>query len=163
MKAHLRIAQLEFSLEGGSGRVITGEATGSENVRKALGMVGNAITGKPLDWMDEASLQRTVTHPPAARARRADPKTSHAAAERVASVVGDHDRRILSAIKAAGERGATYKEAAAICGLDPVAVARRLKGMERQRLIARRVLPAADTEHGAFEQRDGCAVWRATT
>lgn len=160
MKAHLRIAQLEFSLEGGgSGRVVSAEATGSENVRAALRAVGNAIAGQPLDW-DAATAERVVSAG-VPRARRSDPLTSHAAAAKVATAVKDHETLILAAIKAAGERGATYKEAAIAARMEPVVVGRRLKGMERQGLIARRLLPAVDTEHGDYEQRNGCAIWRA--
>ena len=90
--------------------------------------------------------------------RRSDPETSHAAAEKSADFRAKHEARIFGAIFDAGEKGATYKEIAAATGMEPVAVARRLKGMERRGLIERSAL----TDCSGFESRDGCACWWAT-
>lgn len=87
--------------------------------------------------------------------RRSDPETSHAAAEKSADFRAKHEARIFGAIFDAGEKGATYREIAAATGMEPVAVARRLKGMERRGLIERSAL----TDCSGFESRDGCAVW----
>ena len=83
--------------------------------------------------------------------RRSDPETSHVAAEKSASFRAKHEARIFGAIFDAGERGANYREIAAATGLEPVAVARRLKGMERRGVIERRC-----------DSRDGMTVWRVT-
>ena len=91
--------------------------------------------------------------------RRTDPQTSKDAAANVPAFKNDHETRILSAIRHSGEGGATYHEIAAITGMEPVAVGRRLAGMERRGLIIRspdNVLMAGMT---AF--RDGMAVWWA--
>lgn len=89
--------------------------------------------------------------------RRSDPETSHAAAEKSADFRAKHEARIFGAIFDAGERGLNYREIAAATGLEPVAVARRLKGMERRGLITRSAL----TDCSGFESRDGCACWWA--
>ena len=90
--------------------------------------------------------------------RRSAPETSHVAAEKSASFRAKHEARIFGAIFDAGERGANYREIAAATGLEPVAVARRLKGMERRGLITRSAL----YDCSGFESRDGCACWWAT-
>ena len=90
--------------------------------------------------------------------RRSDPETSHAAAEKSADFRAKHEARIFGAIFEAGDRGLNYREIAAATGLEPVAVARRLKGMERRGLIARSAL----TDCSGFESRNGCSVWWAT-
>ena len=90
--------------------------------------------------------------------RRSDPETSRAAAEKSADFRAKHEARIFGAIFEAGERGANYREIAAATGLEPVAVARRLKGMERRGLITRSAL----YDCSGFESRDGMAVWWAT-
>lgn len=113
------------------------------------------IEPRQLDWLADASLQRTVTHPP--RARRADPQTSHQAAKRAAEFAGNHEARIFDAIQAAGNRGATAKEIAAVTGLTDVQVSRRLKAMGETERIERRAL----TDCSGFESRNGCAIWWA--
>ena len=90
--------------------------------------------------------------------RRTDPETSHVAAEKSADFRAKHEARIFGAIFDAGEKGATYKEIAAATGLEPVAVARRLKGMERRGLIERWLVE----DFGKYESRDGMAIWWAT-
>ena len=79
-----------------------------------------------------------------ALARAGDPQTSHDAAERAAAFGVNHRNRIMAALDAPG----TIKELAERCGLDHVAVARRMKECERLGLAA----PSAD-------RRDGCRVW----
>ena len=88
-------------------------------------------------------------------ARRSDPVTSHDAARGTISFRARHEGHIYCAIQDAGERGATYKEIAKATGMEPVAVARRLAGMERRGLIARKPMAM-----GGYAQRDGMAVWR---
>ena len=90
--------------------------------------------------------------------RRSDPETSRAAAEKSADFRAKHEARIFGAIFDAGEKGATYKEIAAATGMEPVAVARRLKGMERRGLITR----AALYDCSGFESRDSMAIWWST-
>lgn len=155
MKARLSIRQFELELGGGTGRILVAEASGSENVRKALGAVGRAIAGQPIDWLSEGRLPSVTTHEPAPRARRTDPSTSHAAANRAAAFVGDHETRIVAAIKAAGERGACSKEIARSTGLTHVQCDRRLSGMGERELIERKY------ENGGLVRREGCACWVA--
>lgn len=137
MKAHLRIAQLEFTLEGGGGRVITGDATGGENVRKAL-----------------AAVRRAISAPVA---RHTDPQTSRAAAERAASFVADHRSRIEEGIVASGKRGACAREIERRTGLTVVQINRRLLEIDG---IERRLRPGASSERD-FQRRDGCSIWWA--
>lgn len=121
MKSHLRIAQFELELSGGTGRVITAEATGDENVRKALQMVGSAIAGEPMDLLDAACAVRP-------RARACDPQTSHDAAARAVGLKEAHERLIFAYL-CARPGGGTKDEIAAGTGLDATAVARRMKGL----------------------------------
>lgn len=114
-------------------------------------------TPQQMDWIGEASFSRTMTHAPTPRARRADPDTSRAAAANAAEFAGDHERRILAAIKAAGERGATAKEIARTTGLTDVQVNRRLHAMTG---IERRLRKDAASDRD-FERREGCAIWWA--
>jgi hypothetical protein len=138
--AHLRIAQLDLDLPGGSGRVITAEATGDENVRTALRMVGSAIAGQPL-------------------ARRRDVETSPAAAARAKAILPDHEMRILEAIAKAGERGACSKEIARATGrLTHIQVDRRLAGMRERGVILRLYERDAD-DCRRLVKREGCACW----
>ena len=90
-------------------------------------------------------------------ARRSDPVTSHDAARGTVSFRARHEAKIYAAIADAGQNGATYREVAAITGMEPVAVARRLAGMERRRLIARKPMAI-----GGYAQRNGMCVWRKT-
>ena len=71
--------------------------------------------------------------PPLARTR--DPATSHAAASRARQFVSSHEARILGHMH--GREPLTYREIAAVTGMEPVAVARRLKGLERKGCIVR--------------------------
>lgn len=87
---------------------------------------------------------------PRTLARRSDPETSHAAARKVTAFGESHAGRIYDALRNAGDRGATYREIAQAAGMEPVAVARRMHGMEARGLIGRTV-----------EKRGGCVVWTA--
>ena len=69
--------------------------------------------------------------------RTFDPATSHDAARGTISFRARHEAKIYSAIADAGQQGATYREVADATGMEPVAVARRLAGMERRGLIQR--------------------------
>lgn len=137
MKTHLRIQQLSFELSGGSGRVITGEATGSENVRTALRMVTDAIS--------------------APRARARDPQTSHDAAARAIATATVQRTKIAAVIVAAGERGACAREIEKRTGLTVVQVNRRVLEIEG---IERRLRKGASSERD-FQRRDGCSIWWA--
>ena len=85
--------------------------------------------------------------------RATDPQTSARAAGRASAFVAGHELRILHAITAAEMAGAlsgfTYREIAYVLNMEPVAVARRLKGMERKGVIRRN------------GERDGMTVWEA--
>lgn len=87
--------------------------------------------------------------PPAPRARRKDPATSHVAAAKAASFAVSHRNRIMAALSAPG----TIKEIAERTGIDHVAVARRMCELQRPPL---RLAEPTD------EKRDGCRVWRRT-
>lgn len=80
-------------------------------------------------------------------ARRRDPQTSHDAAERARKFVASHEARILGQLYR--RPALTYREIAECAGMEPVAVARRLKDMERKGVVVR------DGE------RDGMTCWRA--
>lgn len=97
-----------------------------------------------------------------ALARRTDPATSHRAAERTTKFRAKHEAAIFAAIADAGSHGATMHEIAEATGLEPVQVGRRLCAMGRRGVIERRIVPAFDAEIGDYEQRGGCAIWRAT-
>ena len=103
-----------------------------------------------------------MTQLPLGLVRNSDPDTSVRSAFKSSAFRASHEAKIFSAIADAGARGATYREIAAITGMEPVAVARRLRGMEKRGLICRRIVQAMDTEHGDLEQRDSMCVWRAT-
>ena len=91
--------------------------------------------------------------------RRTDPHTSHEAAAKVDTFRAGHEAKIFSALSD-NPHGLTYREIADMTGMEPVAVGRRLKGMERRKLIWRAITQAADTEFGDYEARNGMAVWR---
>jgi len=79
------------------------------------------------------------------RARRHDPETSHAAAEKAARFIASHRNKIMAAIV----EPMTPREIAAKSGIDYVAVQRRLIELRRMGRIV---------ETGV--KRDGCREWR---
>ena len=89
-------------------------------------------------------------------ARRQDPHTSHDAAAKVDTFKASHDAAIYAALSLPQAiTGMTYKEIAAYAKMEPVAAGRRLKGMERRKLITRR----RNEVTGKYLERDGCALW----
>lgn len=78
-------------------------------------------------------------------ARRRDPDTSKAAARRALDFAAGHYARIYAALETDG----TIYEIGQRCGLDHVAVARRLPEMAKAGLAE----PTA-------ARREGCRVWR---
>lgn len=80
--------------------------------------------------------------------RRTDPQTSKNAAEKTKAFKSRHIAKIWGSLKDYGPM--TYKEIAEKTGLEPVAVARRRKEMEENKLIV-----VMD------ETRNGCSVWSA--
>lgn len=86
-------------------------------------------------------------------ARGGDPETSHAAAARAKSIVGEHERLIFEAIKSAGDKGACSKEIARATGLTHVQVDRRLGAMGARGHIKRLYVGAI------LVKRQHCAVW----
>ena len=84
--------------------------------------------------------------------RPADPKTSKAAAERVGEFAGEHHRLILQAL---GEGPANKDAIASRCGLTEQQVVRRLRAMERARLVER----TNETRPTASGRQ--ATVWRA--
>lgn len=87
------------------------------------------------------------------RARRVDPATSKTAAGRAAEFAHGHHAIIVGDLVTRGP--GTYVEIAERTGLDRHAVARRLKELERGRVVER----MAETRPSP-SGRD-CAVWRA--
>jgi predicted ArsR family transcriptional regulator len=67
-------------------------------------------------------------------ARRDDPITSHLAADAAAELATAHVARIILALE---DGPGTAEEIGERCGLDNVAVCRRLAAMERQALVGR--------------------------
>lgn len=94
---------------------------------------------------------QTKVHPPAPRARRTDPTTSHAAAKRAENFVGTHVEQIQEALVFAQ---GTAREISAVCGLTVEQIDRRLPEMQRAFLV--RVV----TNDGLGDlTRDGFRVW----
>jgi predicted ArsR family transcriptional regulator len=89
----------------------------------------------------------------ASHARANDPATSHAAAERV-DFAASHCRKILAALEKHGPMGKT--RIAAACGLDGVAVARRLADLQRDGL-AHPINGATEKSGTGREER----IWRS--
>ena len=87
--------------------------------------------------------------------RRDGPNTSRKAAIKAGRFTTPHELRILRALRSCYERGGTYREIASeirnrtLLPFDAVAVARRLKGMERKGMVTR------------GGERDGMTVWMA--
>lgn len=69
------------------------------------------------------------------RARIADPATSHAAAATAIAFISDHHTKIIATLEDDGP--GTIYEIEAKTGIDHVAVARRMKELERQQLVVR--------------------------
>lgn len=78
--------------------------------------------------------QMAITFEPV-RARKRDPETSQRAASRVERFASGHFAKILKGL--ARFTCATYREIAAEAGLEPVAVARRLRELETAGMIER--------------------------
>lgn len=93
--------------------------------------------------------------------RASDPDTSAQAAIRAVGFKAAHEARIFGAICDAGSRGATMHEIAAVTGLEPVQVGRRLGAMGERGLIYRIANYADDagTVFLNFTARRGCCVW----
>lgn len=68
-------------------------------------------------------------------ARNTDPATSHRAAARAREFVASDEGRILGQLH--GRASLTYREIAALAKMEPVAVARRMKGLERKGCVRR--------------------------
>lgn len=90
-------------------------------------------------------------------ARRTDPATSRAAADRALDFKAGHEAAIYAAICERGATGVTMHEIARITGLESVQVGRRLGAMGERYLITRKYLPGVCPQK--LWQRNGCAVW----
>jgi hypothetical protein len=89
-------------------------------------------------------------------ARNSDPLTSHVAAANVPAFQASHEAKIYDVLtRSIGITGMTYREIAHHAKLEPIAVARRLIGMERRKLIER----DRDMATGKYLQRDNMALW----
>lgn len=84
------------------------------------------------------------------RARVLDAETSHTAAARSIEFSGKHESKIFGYLLG-HEEGATYREIASGTGLEPVAVARRMKGLTKRAGVY------------ADGKRDGMQVWKVRT
>lgn len=103
-------------------------------------------------------IQQSLFDQPPRLHRKRDPQTSVKAAQRVEEFRKRHEAEIYAAICDAGSRGATYREIAAVTGMEPVAVGRRLSAMGKRHLIERR-LKRDSTKPDDWQERDRCAVW----
>lgn len=79
------------------------------------------------------------------RSRRRDPETSQRAAAKVDRFAGGHFAKIVAALSLLTT--GTYREIAFEAGLEPVAVARRLRELEQAGKLVR------------IGERDGFTVW----
>lgn len=99
-----------------------------------------------------AHADQTVVGPP--RARSTDPVTSFEAGDQAASFVNDHKAAILAWLKAHPE-GGIKDEIAEGTGFTDIAIARRMKEMEREQTVERTgATRKTPTGRNAF-------VWRA--
>lgn len=101
-------------------------------------------------------------HDYAQRARKTDPSTSHAAAERAEYFAGTHVSRILWALKTASlhafdnEVGFTAEQISRWTGLTVVQIDRRLPEMRDAGLVRLAMHPG-----GGVWERNGFRVWEA--
>jgi predicted transcriptional regulator len=81
--------------------------------------------------------------------RRSDPETSLAAANSMLAGAADHRAKILAVLQDGIPR--TYVEIAEACGLDPIAVARRMSELAKlgqvRRLAATKPTPSSRAAH----------------
>lgn len=84
-----------------------------------------------------------------------DPDTSRVAAEKSGAFRAGHEAKIYDVLCRHDGMGLTYRAIAVLAGMEPVAVARRLKTLERKRLV-RRVI----SESGECATMNGCAIWQ---
>lgn len=75
--------------------------------------------------------QLNIQFEPERLARKRDPETSKRAAERVGQFKAKHESAIFGYLRDHPE-GATYREIAAGVNLEPVAVGRRMKGLQER-------------------------------
>lgn len=73
---------------------------------------------------------------PARLARREDPQTSKDAASGARELQAHHEHLIVNALHYMGERGGTKDEIAEVCGIDSVAVARRMAKLRDEGRVA---------------------------
>lgn len=99
--------------------------------------------GLSFDIRDPGPSWDMPAEPP--RARSSDPETSHEAAAKAHAFAGTHEAKIIEALATPG----TIKQLAQRIGIDHVAVARRMKALERAQLA-----------EPMDEKIDGCRVWR---
>ena len=86
--------------------------------------------------------------------RHNDPHTSVLSAQRALVFKDSHESRIFGVLTCC-PNGATYRAIADALGMEPVAVGRRLKGMEMAGTITRR----RDEVTGEYRARDNMALW----
>ena len=92
---------------------------------------------------------------PKAHARAGDRATSHEAASQARGLAQQHSARILGHLVAIRPMGATKDEIAEATGLDSVAVARRMRDLERASLV----IDTGSTRRSASGRQ--ATVWRA--
>lgn len=92
----------------------------------------------------------TLFDEPPARARAADPTTSHAAAQRVDEFGAEHHARILAALRV--DSGTIY-DLEASTGIDHVAIARRMDELRK----AGKARTTGDSREGPTGRK--CRVW----
>lgn len=85
--------------------------------------------------MSKTMTRRRAAARPEQLARRSDPDTSHAAAERAARFAKSHDERILAVLEETP--GLTAEEIGRRCGLAGMQVSRRMAHLHRQSRVER--------------------------
>jgi DNA-binding MarR family transcriptional regulator len=91
-----------------------------------------------------------------ARARRADPETSHAAAASMSRFITQAERKVLDALRSRGEAGATSEELARFLAVPLVNVSPRMRPLADKGYV----VDSGVTRKGASGR--GQIVWRVS-
>lgn len=94
-------------------------------------------------------------------ARKSDPQTSFDAAENAESFKSRDISKIWNALRDCGPMN--YKKIAQVCGMQPVAVARRMAEMERKHLIGYEITGYDNEGKPVYLTQEKCRIARALT
>lgn len=95
-----------------------------------------------------------------ALARNTDPETSHEAAHSMDDAVTRLEKVVTLAIRASGDRGATWDELAALTGIDKASISPRFKPLRRKGQICSRTVEGEIVKRAGNSGR-GQIVWFA--